>query len=209
MKRRTLLAASPLLIAACSALPDKPVRSTLYDFGPDAPSSTDVRSPTSPQGALVLADIEATNALESTALLYRLGYANGTELRPYAHARWSAPPTQLVRQRLRRQLGRELAVLDPNDAATLARGALRVHVLRVGLEEFSQLFDSPNQSAGIVRLRVTLLEEAAAGEKLIAQRSISVRKPAATPDAPGGVQALAAATDAAADEIAQWLRQAR
>ena len=60
-------------------------------------------------------------------------------------------------------------------------------------------------SAGLVRLRVTLVENTAAGEKLLGQRQFIVQRPAATNDAPGGVAALAQATDAAAQEIAQWV----
>jgi cholesterol transport system auxiliary component len=54
-----------------------------------------------------------------------------------------------------------------------------------------------------------LTDNTPAGERLLAQRSFFVRRPAPTPDAPGGVRALAAAADAAAEEIAQWLAQVR
>ena len=47
------------------------------------------------------------------------------------------------------------------------------------------------------------------GERLVGQRSIVVRTAAPTPDAPGGVRALAAATDGAAEQIAQWVAQQR
>jgi cholesterol transport system auxiliary component len=58
-----------------------------------------------------------------------------------------------------------------------------------------------------VRVRCTLLENSAAGERLVAQRTFTVQRPAPTADAAGGVRALSAATDAAAAEIAGWLRQ--
>jgi len=41
----------------------------------------------------------------------------------------------------------------------------------------------------------------------VAQRRFSVQRPATSADAPGGVRALVAATDAAAQEIAAWLQQ--
>jgi cholesterol transport system auxiliary component len=158
----------------------------------------------------VLADIEASGSLDGSSVLYRLGYANPNELRPYAHARWSAPPPQLIRQRLRQQLARGRAVLDLGDSAALARsGGAAPRVLRLDLEEFSQVFDSQAQSWGLLRLRATVMDNTPAGEKLLAQRSFVIRQPAPTPDAPGGVRALAAATDAAADEIEQWLMQLR
>jgi len=82
-------------------------------------------------------------------------------------------------------------------------------VLRIELEEFSHVFETPAQSHGAVRLRATLLQNTAAGERLLGQRSISVQRPAPTPDAPGGVRALSLASDAAAAEIASWLQQVR
>ena len=60
---------------------------------------------------------------------------------------------------------------------------------------------------GLIRLRATLIEQATSGEKLIAQRSVVMQRPAPSADAPGGVRALTAATDAAIDEIDVWLQQ--
>jgi cholesterol transport system auxiliary component len=195
-------------LASCSIL-DKPVRATLYDFGPGATAAQAAgQQPARP--SLVLADVDAAGALDGSAVLYRLGYADPNQLRPYAHARWSAPPPQLVRQRLRQQLARDRVVLDLGDNAHLARtGGVAPRVLRIDLEEFSQLFESEAQSWGLLRLRATVMDNTPAGEKLLAQRNFVLRQAAPTPDAPGGVQALAAATDAAAEEIAQWLAQLR
>jgi cholesterol transport system auxiliary component len=212
MKRmlRTLsLAAAAGLLAACGSLaPDKPVRPTLYDFGPGAVSESAAPGTGTP---LVLADVEVGGSMEGSAILYRLGYSDPHQLRPYAFARWSAPPGQLIRQRLREQLGRDRPVLDASAAAGLARrtGGGNWRVLRVELEEFSHVFETQADSRGAVRLRCTLLENTAGGERLLAQRSFSVQRPAPTADAQGGVRALTAATDAAAQDIAAWLREQR
>ena len=204
MKRRAVLLVAAAL-AGCAAIPDKPARATLYDFGAAA-AAAPVNQPTLPP--LLLADIDATAALDGSAMLYRLGYADAHQLLPYSHARWSAPPPQLIRQRLREQLGRERPVLDMEQSAGLARaGGVMPRILRLELEEFSQWFESPAQSWGLLRLRATLLENTPAGERLLAQRSVVARQPAPTADASGGVRALTAATDAAADEIARWLAQ--
>lgn len=210
MKRRILgplpVIALAALLAGCAIVPDKPVRGTRYDFGPGATAA--LPTPLASLPPLVLAEVDASSALDGSAVLYRLAYADAHELRPYALARWSAPPAQLVRQRLREQLGQARPVLDLGDSAALARSAgTTSRVLRVELEEFSQLFDSPTQSSGLLRLRVTLLENTPGGEKLLAQRHIVRREPAPSADASGGVRALAAATDAAAAEISQWLLQ--
>lgn len=198
------LALSLLLAAAGCATPDKPVRATLYDFGPGATSPAAAAA--TPRPALLLADVESSGALDGSAMHYRLGYSDAHQLRPYAHARWSAPPPQLVRQRLREQLAAQGPVLDLGESSALARaGGAMPRTLRIDLEEFSHYFESPTQSWGLVRMRATLLDNTSAGERLVGQRSVVIRSPAPSADAPGGVRALAEAADAAAAEIAQWV----
>ncbi|MDP1566493.1 MAG: ABC-type transport auxiliary lipoprotein family protein, partial [Polaromonas sp.] len=80
-------------------------------------------------------------------------------------------------------------------------------VLQLELDEFSHFFESPASSVGLIRLRATLVETTPSGEKLLAQRSVTVQRPAPSADAAGGVRALTAATDAAIEEIATWLQQ--
>ncbi|APW36081.1 hypothetical protein RD110_01720 [Rhodoferax koreense] len=201
-----LLASALLVLAACSALPEKPVRATQYDFGP-GPTVAPAAGTAAALPPLALAEVESAGVLEgSTAVLYRLAYADAQQLRPYALARWTMPPAQLVRQRLRDRLGERRAVLNAGESASLVRteGSLPL-VLRVELAEFTHLFSSPTASAGLVRLRATLVDDTPAGEKLLAQRQFIVQRDAPTADAAGGARALAAATDAAAVEIEQWL----
>ena len=208
MNRTPMLSLALLaaLLAGCSALPDKPQRPAQYDFGPGAvvTQPTDRRAPLPP---LALADIEANGPLEAgTAVLYRLGYADAQQLRPYALARWSMPPAQLVAQRLRDHLGQRRTIVSAGEGAALLRtDGQQPLVLRIALEEFSQLFTAPGSSNALLRLRVTVVDNLPAGEKILAQRPFIVQRPAATADAPGGVRALAEATDAAAAELSQWL----
>lgn len=195
------------LLAGCSALPEKPTRPVTYDFGPGivAPQPANRMAPLAP---LALADIEAPSALDGTAMYFRLGYADAQQLRPYGLARWSMSPSQLVMQQMREKLGQRRALLAAGEGPAVNRllGKLP-NVLRVELEEFSQLFQSPTASTGLVRLRATLVDVTPGGEKLIAQRSVVVQKPAPTADAAGGAKALADATAGAAEEISQWLQQ--
>lgn len=187
---------SIVLLAGCSALPEKPVRPAVYDFGPGLVVKP---APAENLPALLLADIDAPAAVDGTAVLFRLAYADVQQLRPYAQARWSMPPAQLVRQRLREQLGQQRVVLNPAEGPA-------AFILRLELEEFTQVFEAPDRSVGLVRLRATLLESTGGRERLVAQRRFTVERPAPSPDAAGGVRALTAATDAAVDEIAQWLK---
>ncbi|HVE53273.1 MAG TPA: ABC-type transport auxiliary lipoprotein family protein [Ramlibacter sp.] len=201
---RLIVLAGALALAGCKSLPDKPTEQTMYDFGP-APAAASSGAATGLP--LQLPDVQVTGILETSALLYRLAYEDAHRLRPYAYARWSAEPGELLRQRLRDVLGRDRPVLDSAASAALTRrGATPPPVLRVELEEFSHVFDSPAASRGVVRVRCTLLESTGSGERLVAQRTFQVERPAPTPDAPGGVRALAAAADGVAQELATWLR---
>jgi cholesterol transport system auxiliary component len=205
MKRRLLLALGGAALAGCTSLPKAPTRQTMYDFGPVPAAPAPARAMRPP---LVLPAVEAEGVLDTPALLYRLGYEDPFQLHPYAFARWSAPPTQLVRQRLGDVLGRDRAVLDNATASSLVRrGAERPPTLHVRLEEFSQLFDSATESRGMLRLRCTLLQSSTTGDRLVAQRAFSVERPAPSADAAGGVRALTEAIDAAALDIARWLQQ--
>lgn len=198
------------LLAGCSGLPDKPTRATMYDFGP-GPLATQPTTRQAPLPPLALDDIATSGgALDNMAVLYRLAYTDAQQLRPYSQARWSMPPAQLVRQRVREKLGQRRAVFSAGSSVALNRSqnAALPLLLRLDLEEFSHFFTAPNASAGLIRLRATLLEITPAGEKLVGQRNVIVQRPAPSSDAPGGVQALTAATDAAIEELDQWLQQA-
>ena len=165
---------------------------------------------------LALADVQSVGRSDnSTAVLYRLAYTDARQLRPYQLARWSLPPAQLVQQALRTQLGERRAVLSADDALAAARegvagssapGSLPT-VLRAELEEFSQVFSSASASSALVRLRATLVEPTADGEKLLGQRLFTAQVPAPTADAAGGTRALADASAQVAQGVAQWVLQ--
>ena len=201
---KALFALIFVLLAGC-ALPQPPARPTVYDFGPGlttAPITTPTTHRMAPLPPIALAEVSASPALDSTAVLYRLAYADAFELRPYAQARWSMAPAQLLHQRLSDGLGLHHVVLDADGTAAPAP-----RLLRVTLEEFSHLFETPERSVGLLRLRATVFEATGVGERVLAQRSIVVQRPAASATAAGGVRALAAATDAAVAELGQWLAQ--
>ena len=198
-----------LIIAGCGALPDKPVRATLYDFGPGAATAAiAAQPPAAALPTLALAEIESNTRLDGTQILYRLGYADANELRPYGQSRWSLPPAQLLRQRLRDALAERRTVLGPDESATLARAQGKVpDTLRISLDEFSHYFESAGSSVGLVRLRATLIRGGSGGDRVVGQRTFTVRRPAPSANAPGGVKALAAATDGVVAEVVQWVDQ--
>lgn len=198
-----------LALSGCALAPDKPKRAQMYDFGPGEVSATTATRQT-PLPPLAIDEIATSGgALDNMAVLYRLGYEDAQQLRPYSLARWSMPAAQLVRQRLLGQLGQRRAVFNAGSSVALNRNyqsALPLR-LRIDLEEFSQLFSAPDTSVGLIRLRATLVDITPTGEKLLGQRNVVVQRPASSADAAGGVRALTTATDAAIEEINDWLQQ--
>ena len=203
MQRVTPVLLLILALSGCALQKPAP-RVAVYDFGP-GPLSSAAPAPGKALPALLLEILEAPAALDSTAVLYRLAYADSPQLRPYALARWSMTPAQLLRQQFRQSLGRQRALLNPGDST--GPNAAKPLLLQLELEEFSQLFESADKSTGLLRLRATLTRPETKGSQWLAQRSLTVQRNASTADAAGGVQALAAATEAAAQELDQWLRE--
>lgn len=212
-----------LALSGCT-LPRPASTPVVYDFGPGAlktPASTRI----APLPPIEITTPQASSALGGVAVLYRLGYADAQALQPYTLARWSMPPAQLIDQRLRAHLSLRRPVIVTGEilqakppqrsASTPLQAALPppppvkpMLNLRLTLEEFSQLFASPSQSSGLLRLRATLTLRHASHDTLLAQRSFIVQQSAPSADASGGVRALTAATDQAISEIEQWLAQA-
>ncbi|MCK9516359.1 MAG: ABC-type transport auxiliary lipoprotein family protein [Ottowia sp.] len=193
--RRGLLLAGASLLAGCALpLPDKPVRAEPWDLGP-LPALRDAR----PVRSLPLAlnAVQAPSAIDSTRILYRLLYAGSDrQLQPYSRARWLMAPPQLFEQRLRAVLAGTYPLVDSGT------GLERVQ-LQVDLEEFAQLFATPQASEGIVRIRA--LAVAPAQGRVLGQRTLVARRPAPTPDAAGGVEALAEASDQVIAQLLAWL----
>jgi cholesterol transport system auxiliary component len=207
-----------LILSGCT-LPRPASTPVVYDFGPGAtqtlPSTRIANLP-----PLEVGTPQTSAALNSPAVLYRLGYADAQQLKPYTLARWSMPPAQLIGQRLREHLGLRRAIVSPGEiipasparqtASAAAAPAVKPETLlnlRLELEEFSQLFETLNKSSGLLRVRATLTQRSTAGETLLAQRSFVAQPAASTPDASGGVRALTAATDQVIGEIEVWLEQ--
>lgn len=161
----------------------------VYDFGlPAQPAKSASAVPVN----VLVQEISAPVWLATPALHYRLAYHDIARLQTYANSRWVADPASLLTLRLRQSLGNR------------THGKPQ-YQLRMGLEEFSQVFDSPENSRGLIRVRANLL---VIGESVpIAARSFTVESKAQTPNAEGGVRALTEASSQLTDEIGQWLAE--
>lgn len=180
----------PIWLTAC-ATPQPPAPKAVFDFGPVL--SVPIAPAPLRSAAVALPEIETNASLDSPSLLYRLQYSHAQQLLPYAQARWSTTPAQLVRERIRDALALQGPVLSLEGSAPW--------VLRIELDEFSHVFDSPTSSFGLVRLRASLMKN----DQLSAQTSLLTRANAPSQDAAGGVRALSLATEDAVRQLAAWL----
>jgi len=182
--RNAFMLISALLLAACGAGPKANSNLAYYDLGTvqPAPNNRIVAS-------LRSIDVFAVSWLDATAMQYRLLYAASQRRQSYAESRWAATPADLLGHALRKRM-----------LSGEAGGACR---LRVDLDEFVHAFDTPKDSRAVLEARVQLL--APAGGEVLARRSFSVAKPSATPDARGGVTAMAAAVETFSAEMHDWL----
>src|SRR5262249_8868455 len=164
---------------------------TQYDFGP-----MPERSASGLHQPLLVYDVNAPGWLDSPFIYYRLAYQDATRPQAYADSRWVGSPAELIggRARPRRAASGKGGIVHPAD------GTRASYALRVELDEFTQVFDAPGKSKAVVRLRATVLGKNA----LLAQKSFTIERAAATPDAEGGVRALIAASDAALDQLVTW-----
>jgi cholesterol transport system auxiliary component len=143
----TALALLTLALAAGCAGNSAALSNVRYDLGPAATVGS-----TGTGSALKVLDIAAPDALDSDKFVYRLAYADAQRTAVYRDSRWTAPPAQLLTQRLRAALSSRGAVLEGSDG-------VRAPTLKVDLTEFEQVFDGQSQSHGAVTARATLMQD--------------------------------------------------
>ena len=188
-------ARAAMLLLCCALLPGcasiKKPQAELYDMGL---ATAAANMPALPP--MALAEVNAPEWLDSPAIFYRLAYAKARQPRPYADSRWSMSPAQLFAQRLKSRMSQAGGTL-----LSASDGATGIPLLHLDADEISQVFDSPESSSGLVAMRLSVLN----GRRLLGQKSFVRRMPAPSADAAGGVEAIAAASDAVIADMLQWL----
>lgn len=177
---------STLLLTACFTAGRRgDAAMAIYDLGPVAESAA------VPSRAVPAAlEVRAPLWFDSLGINYRLAYAEPARLREYARARWAGPPAQLIEQRLARQLG-----------LVRAGQERAICVLRLDIDEFSQVFASPQTSRAVLQGRLQWLDRSRAR---LAERPVDIGKDAASSDSSGGVAALTAAVAQLSVDIQSW-----
>ncbi|MFZ5654707.1 MAG: ABC-type transport auxiliary lipoprotein family protein [Pseudomonadota bacterium] len=179
--RPSLALWSALLLAGCTLLPGPPPARILHDLGAAPPARAALPWPL---------EVRATAPawLDDGGVHYRPAGA-ATRLAVYRDHYWAAPPSALLAQRLR-------DLLAPPPAGAPARW------LEVEITAFEQRFAAPAGAEARIAARALLRERR--GGTLLASRDFALALPAGA-EVDGGVAALAAAMDALAGELLDWL----
>jgi ABC-type uncharacterized transport system auxiliary subunit len=187
MMRWLLGLLSILLLSACFTAGKRggDAAMAVYDLGPVELGASPVlrRQP-------VALEVRMPLWFDALGINYRLAYAEPARLREYARARWAGPPAQLIQQGLARELG------------LVAAGQGRaVCLLRVDIDEFSQVFATPTSSRAVLQGRLQWLDHSRAR---LAERLINIEMPAGSNDSAGGVAALTAAVSELTRQSLAW-----
>lgn len=188
MTRYSILLAA-VLLGGCAAGARNGPAVVVYDFGLPA-----ARLPAGGAWSGLALEVRAPSWFDSLNVDYRLAYDDPLKQREYIGSRWAGTPGALLAQRLAQQLG--------SASAGGTAGVIASCLLRVELQEFSQVFDSAQQSRGLLQASVRLID---AKRQLLAERQLRIEQPASSPDAQGGVNALVAASSDFGVQLADWL----
>ena len=135
-------------------------------------------------------EVRAPAWLDGSAMIYRLAYADAAQWREFSQARWVAPPAGLLERRLQRLLGYGAA------------GQRSACLLRLELDEFSQVFTAPHRSHALLQVRARWFD---AGRKPLQVKTLRIEQPVPedrAADAQSGVAALVKAVGMLAEQIA-------
>lgn len=191
-----------LLLGGC-ATATRPAFPHHYDLGaPPAVTSTPAQATSDDDGVLKVERIAVPPWLAGTAMHYRLHYRDDDTLAAYANSDWAAPPAALLEPLIQRTLAEDggwRAVIGPGSPAVADA------TLRIRLDDFSQGFGSPDESAGVLDATATLVDNH--DDAVLAQRHFHVEIAAPSPDAQGGALALRDASVRFATDLRDWLRR--
>lgn len=175
------------VLAACTSLVTPPVAFSIYDLGPP-----DTLAPAQ-RVAPAQIEVRAPSWLASSAMQYRLDYQVPAGRQSYAESRWAGQPAEMLQRLLAGQLGGTRA--NSNGCR-----------LRIELDEFAHVFDSPESSRAHILARAAILPPRE--EAPLVRELFSIRVDAPSPNAVGGVEAHREAARTLVRDLGQWLEEA-
>ncbi|SER41614.1 cholesterol transport system auxiliary component [Nitrosomonas sp. Nm51] len=196
MKKFTLIVGI-LFISGCTIIPETNKNIATYNFA--AGTDPSVRQTGKDGRKILVATVSAPLWLDTRSIHYRLNYYNRSQSYTYANSRWSSPPAFLLTQQIKNKIAGTTRHLVVEDSGV----AIADNELHIELEEFSQIFDTLNDSHVIIRFRTSLVSNT---HRLIAQKTFSARQKAPTADAAGAVEAFSIASNELVDALVEWMQ---
>lgn len=181
-----------LLLSGCQILPERPPPARLHDLGQASARPLDSTSALLQQTAL---EVQAADWLDDGDIHYRMPYRDATLLQSYQQDRWAAPPSHLLAERLRQQLG-----IGQKGSSNQAPPRQR---LTLELLEFTQQFDSPDQAKVVLWARLRLFK--GAERQLLGSTDLHLQTACVSADAQGALQAFVVVSDQLVERSADWI----
>lgn len=192
MRPAILLLSVGLIIStlnACVSLNKTKQNVAVYDFGLSVPSEGN-QSESNQQLTLkiLLDEPVAAESLNHNKIPYRLNYQNPLRVFYYSESRWAAKPSELFSSKLSKMVN-------------VAKNSMPCS-LKLKIEAFDHVFQTPSASEGFVQLSVSLIEKKS--KKIISSQLITESVTSTSPNAQGGTVALQQASEHALKKVINW-----
>tara|TARA_B100000686_G_scaffold344512_1_gene427279 strand:- start:3733 stop:4368 length:636 start_codon:yes stop_codon:yes gene_type:complete len=193
-----------ILLTGCSITPQKEKAISVYDFGLQQISNANTKHLEQQKKStlcILIAEAKSPLWLNNNTIQYRFAFQNPNQSYKYSNSRWAASPAMLLTHHIRNSIA-----INTNNRVINANDGVRADfVLRLELEEFSQIFNSIDSSYVLIRLRVSLINRDTL--KLKAQHNFNIKLATPTANAAGAVHALSKSSIKLTKDIANWLNK--
>lgn len=187
MRPIILLLTSSLFIStlvACVGINKTKQNIAVYDFGLTVPSENNQQI----TSKIILEEPVSIASLNHNKIRYRLNYQNPSRIFFYTESRWAATPSELLSNML-------------SKTVNVARNPMTCS-LKLKIEAFDQVFQTPSASEGFVQLSVFLIEKKS--QKIISSQLITESVKSTSPNAEGGTVALQQASENTLKKVINW-----
>jgi len=171
-------------LAACIGINKTKQNIAIYDFGLSVPSESNQQI----TSKIILEEPVSTASLNHNKIRYRLNYQNPSRIFFYTESHWSATPSELFSNMLSK-----MVKVEKNPMACS---------LKLKIESFDQVFQTPSSSEGFVQLSVFLIEKKS--QKVISSQLITESVTSTSANAQGGTVALKQASENTLKKVINW-----
>jgi len=171
-------------LAACVGINKTKQNIAVYDFGLSVPSESNQQI----TSKIILEEPVSTASLNHNKIRYRLNYQNPSRIFFYTESHWSATPSELFSNMLSK-----MVKVEKNPMACS---------LKLKIESFDQVFQTPSSSEGFVQLSVFLIEKKS--QKVISSQLITESVTSTSANAQGGTVALKQASENTLKKVINW-----